>query len=150
MANKMKQRFVILSLALLLLPVTARSQAATDDLVSSCVLAAGDNTTYLKDFRVQLPKAATNAPAPVYKANMYLMKNMKYRFSVCDAPESEGELKVTIYDQGKELISSFNRPSGKKYGSLDFVCNKTGLYTLWYDFMKGEQGSGVGVVSMIK
>ncbi|MDZ7633801.1 MAG: hypothetical protein U5L72_04950 [Bacteroidales bacterium] len=150
MANKMKSRFVILSLTLLLLPVMVKSQPATDDLVSSCVLAAGDNTTYLKDFRVQLPKAAANAPAPVYKANMYLMKNMKYRFSVCDAPGSLGELTITIYDQGKQLISSFNKSTGKKYASVDFVCNKTGLYTLWYDFTGGEQGSGVGVVCMIK
>lgn len=146
----MKSRSLILSLALILLPVMAKSQAATDDLVSSCVLSAGDNTTYLKDFRVQLPKAAANAPAPVYKANMYLMKNMKYRFSVCDAPGSQGELTVTIYDQGKELISSFNSTTGRKYSSIDFICNKTGLYTLWYDFRGGEPGSGVGVVCMIK
>jgi hypothetical protein len=81
---------------------------------------------------------------------MYLMKNMKYRFSVCDAPASKGELVVTIYDQGKELISSFNNSTGKQYNSVDFICNKTGLYTLWYGFKNGEQGSGVGVVSMIK
>jgi hypothetical protein len=146
----MNRRFAIISLALLLLPFPAKSQAATDDLVTSCVLAAGDNTTYLKDFRIQLPKAAANAPAPVYKANMYLMKNMKYRFSVCDAPGSQGELTITIYDQGKQLISSFNKGTGKKYSSVDFICNKTGLYTLWYDFTGGEQGSGVGVVCMIK
>lgn len=146
----MKRRFVIISLGLLLLPFPAKSQAATDDLVTSCVLAAGENTTYLKDFRIQLPKAAANAPAPVYKANMYLMKNMKYRFSVCDAPGSQGELTITIYDQGKQLISSFNKSTGKKYSSVDFICNKTGLYTLWYDFTGGEQGSGVGVVCMIK
>lgn len=146
----MKRRFVILSLALLLMPFPAKSQAATDDLVTVCVLAAGDNTTYLKDFRIQLPRAAANAPAPVYKANMYLMKNMKYRFSVCDAPGSKGELTITIYDQGKQLISSFIKNTGKKYSSIDFACNKTGLYTLWYDFMGGEQGAGVGVVCMIK
>ena len=146
----MKNRFVILSLALVILPFVMKSQPATDDLVSSCVLAAGDNTTYLKDFRVQLPKAVSAAAIPVHKANMYLMKNMKYRFSVCDAPGSKGELLITIYDQGKELISSFNKDTGKKYSSIDFFCNKTGLYTLWYGFRNGEQGSGVGVVSMIK
>ena len=139
-----------MSLTLVLLSAIMHGQAATDDLVSTCVLAAGDNTTYLKDFRVQLPKAASSDASPVYKANMYLMKNMKYRFSVCDAPGSKGELVVTIYDQGKELISSFNRSTGKQYSSVDFICNKTGLYTLWYGFKNGEQGSGVGVVSMIK
>ncbi|MCU0459503.1 MAG: hypothetical protein MUE37_10505 [Bacteroidales bacterium] len=146
----MKSSFFILSLALIIMPLLATGQPATDDLVSGCVIAAGENTTYLKDFRVQLPKAAPNAAVPVYKANMYLMKNMKYRFTVCDAPESKGELVVTIYDQGKELISSYNKSADHKYSSIDFICNKTGLYTLWFDFINGEQGSGVGVVCMIK
>jgi hypothetical protein len=146
----MKSRFFILSLALILLPVLAEGQPATEDLVSSCVLSAGENTTYLKDFRIQLPKMAANGAAPVYKANMYLMKNMKYRFSVCNAPGSNGELTVTIYDQGKVLISSYNSSSGKKFDTVDFICNKTGLYTIWYDFIDGEQGSGVGVVCMIR
>ena len=146
----MKSRLLLLSVALLILPVMAEGQPATDDLVSSCVLSAGENTTYLKDFRIQLPKAAPGSTAPVYKANMYLMKNMKYRFSVCNAPGSNGDLVITLFDQGKELISSYNRDTGKKYGSVDFVCNKTGLYTIWYDFVNGEQGSGVGVVCMIR
>ncbi len=143
-------RFAIISAALLLLSGMASGQPAADDLVSRCVLSAGDNTTYLKDFRVQLPETAPDAATPVYKANMYLMKNMKYRFSVCDAPESKGELVVTIYDQGKELISSYNKGTGKRYPSVDFICNKTGLYTLWYNFRDGKQGSGVGVVCMIR
>jgi len=146
----MKNRLFILSFVLIFLPVMASGQPATDDLVSSCVLAAGENTTYLKDFRVQLPRAATNAAVPVYKANMYLMKNMKYRFAVCDAPGSGGELFITLYDQGKELISSYDHGTGKKFSSVDFICNKTGLYTIWYGFIGGEQGSGVGVVCMIK
>jgi hypothetical protein len=146
----MKCRFIILSLTLLLLHALANSQPATDDLVSRCVFGAGENTTYLKDFRVQLPQAADNAAIPVYKANIYLMKNMKYRFSICNSPDSRGELVITIYDQGKELISSYNRSTGKLYNSIDFFCNKTGLYALWYGFRDGEQGSGVSVVSMIK
>jgi hypothetical protein len=146
----MKNRLFILTLVLVFLPMVAAGQPATDDLVSSCVLSAGENTTYLKDFRVQLPKAAQDAAVPVYKANMYLMKNMKYRFSVCDAPGSGGELLITLYDQNKEIISSYNSSSGKKFSSVDFICNKTGLYTLWYSFVGGEQGSGVGVVCMIR
>ena len=146
----MKNRLFILTIVLVFLPLVAAGQPATDDLVSSCVLASGENTTYLMDFWVQLPKAAQDAAFPVYKANMYLMKNMKYRFSVCDAPGSGGELFITLFDQGKEIISSYNSSSGKKFSSVDFICNKTGLYTLWYSFVGGEQGSGVGVVCMIR
>jgi hypothetical protein len=146
----MKYRFVFLVLALALTPVNLKSQPASDDLVSKCVLTAGDNTTYLKDFRVQLPKATTSTTPPVYKANMYLMKNMKYRFSLCNSPDSKGELIITLYDESTELISSVSKSTGKKYSSIDFICNKTGLYTLWFAFGEGEQGTGVGVVSMIK
>lgn len=146
----MRYRFIILAAALALLPVITMGQAASDDLVTRCVLAAGDNTTYLKDFRVQLPKASNNSSVPVHKANMYLLKNMKYRFSLCNSPDSNGELVITIYDQSRELISSLNKATGKKFTSLDFFCNKTGLYTLWFDFEGGAQGLGVGVVSMIK
>lgn len=146
----MKCRYFILVMVLFALPLTSKSQAAADELVSKCVLTAGDNTAYLKDFRVQLPKATPDLASPVYKANMYLMKNMKYRFSLCNSVEFKGELTITIYDEDKELISSFNKSTGKKYSSVDFFCNKTGLYTLWFAFGNGEQGSGVGVVSMIK
>lgn len=146
----MKLRIFILSLSLVILPAVLKSQPSTDDLVSGCVMAAGANTTYLKDFRIQLPKAETGIAAPVHKANMYLMKNMKYRFSLCNAPGSTGDLFITIYDQGKELISSFNKSTGKNYTTVDFVCNKTGLYNLWFGFVAGAQGSGVGVVSLIK
>jgi hypothetical protein len=146
----MKCRYFILVMVLFALPLTSKSQAAADELVSKCVLTAGDNTAYLKDFRVQLPKATPDLASPVYKANMYLMKNMKYRFSLCNSVEFKGELTITIYDEDKELISSFNKSTGKKYSSIDFFCNKTGLYTLWFSFDNGEQGSGVGVVSMIK
>lgn len=146
----MKYRNILLASVLVFFTVVLKSQPATDDLISKCVFTAGENTTYLKDFRVQLPKAVTVNALPVYKANMYLMKNMKYRFSLCNSEDSPGDLTITIYDQAKELISSYNKSTGKKYSSIDFICNKTGLYTLWYSFAQGNQGSGVGVVSMIK
>ena len=104
----MKCRIFILVLVLFALPLTGNSQVAADELVSKCALTAGDNTAYLKDFRVQLPKATPNAAAPVYKANMYLMKNMKYRFSLCNSAEFKGELIITLYDEDKKLISSLN------------------------------------------
>ena len=146
----MKPGIIILALSLVIIPFNLKSQPATDDLVSGCFLSAGSNVTYLKDFRIQLPKASTGAAAPVHKANMYLMKSMKYRFSLCNSSDSKGEICLTIFDQGKELVSSYNKSTGKKYSSVDFICSKTGLYTLWYGFIEGEQGSGVVVVSMIK
>jgi hypothetical protein len=122
----------------------------TDPLVSNCATNAGANAKYLKDFRIQLGKASTQGEFR-YKANMSLWKNTKYRFSMCNAENSKGQLILTIKDESNKLIlSSFDKKSGKIYPFVDFECQKSGLYQVSYDFTDGQQGSGVGVVSMIK
>ncbi len=53
-------------------------------------------------------------------------------------------------DSNKVILSSFDKKTGKTYPYVDFICNKSGIYQLNYDFTNGQQGSGVGVVSMVK
>ncbi len=121
----------------------------TDPLISSCATNAGANARYLKDFRIQLGK--TNNPTePRYKANMSLWKNTKYRFTMCNADNSKGQLILTIRDEAKKLVVSSQDKSGKIFSFVDFECQKSGIYLISYDFTDGQQGSGVGVVSMIK
>jgi hypothetical protein len=122
----------------------------SDPLISNCVTNAGANAKYLKDFRIQLGKANTIGEFR-YKANMSLWKNTKYRFTMCNADNSKGQLILTIKDETNKLIlSSFDKKTGKIYPYVDFECQKSGLYQISYDFTDGQQGSGVGVVSMIK
>lgn len=140
---------IIISLAFILTCVLLQGQV-TDPLVSKCVINAGDNAKYLKDFRVQLGKTE-NQTELRYKANMSLWKNTKYRFSMCNAANSQGKLILSIRDETNKLIlSSYDKKTGKVYPSVDFTCNKSGIYQLCYDFENGQQGSGVGVVSMVK
>lgn len=120
------------------------------ELVSQCALDIGENTTYLKDFVIKLPSATDPSEAPIHKANFYFMKNQNYRFTMCNADGSDGELVLTLYDKQKEITSSFLISSGKVYNSVDFACNKTGLYQLWYTFRDGQKGYGVGIVSLVK
>ncbi len=123
---------------------------SSDPLVSNCATNAGANAKYLKDFRVQLGKSA-NQTELRYKANIALWKNTKYRFSMCNAEDSKGQLILTIKDESnKEVLSTFDKKTGKVYPYVDFTCNKGGLYQLNYDFTGGQPGSGVGVVSMVK
>lgn len=123
---------------------------ATDSFVSNCAMNAGVNAKYLKDFRIQLGKAATQSELR-YKANMSLWKNTKYRFSLCNTEGSQGQLILNIKDDAnKVILSSFDQKTGKIYSFVDFVCNKSGMYQLNYDFTNGQQGSGVGVVSLVK
>jgi len=123
---------------------------SSDPLVSNCAINAGANAKYLKDFRVQLGKSANQTDLR-FKANMSLWKNTKYRFSLCNAEDSKGQLILTIKDDAnKEILSTYDKKSGKVYPFVDFTCNKSGIYQLNYDFTGGQQGSGVGVVSMLK
>lgn len=122
----------------------------TDPLISNCATNAGTNARYLKDFRIQLGKTAPQSELR-YKANMSLWKNTKYRFTMCNAENSKGQLILSIKDEGNKLIlSSFDKKTGKIYPFIDFECQKSGIYQISYDFTNGQQGSGVGVVSMIK
>jgi hypothetical protein len=121
-----------------------------DPLVKNCVMNVGADTRYLKDFRIQLGKAAATGNLR-YKANISLWKNTKYRFSLCNSDDSKGQLILDLIDDTNKLVaSSFDQKTGKTYSSVDFLCNKSGIYQLNYDFAGRQQGSGVGVVSMIK
>jgi hypothetical protein len=145
----MEKKYIII-LSLLLITGSMSFGQTSDQLVSNCVMNAGENAKYLKDFRVQLGKASAQTE-PRYKANMSLWKNTKYRFSMCNASDSKGQLILSIKDESNKLVlSSYDKNSGKIYPYVDFTCNKSGIYQLNYDFIDGQQGSGVGVVSMVR
>ena len=122
----------------------------SNTLVGDCVMSIGANAKYLKDFRIQLGKTTAQSELR-YKTNMSLWKNTTYRFTMCNTEESQGQLILSIKDNSnKVVLSSYNKETGKTYSFVDFVCNKSGIYELSYDFTNGQQGSGVGVVSMVK
>jgi len=123
---------------------------SSDQLVTSCVMNAGSDAKYLKDFRVQLGKAATPGE-PRFRTKMSLWKNTKYRFSMCNSDDSEGKLFLNLKDDANKIVlSSYDPVTGKTYSFIDFICNKSGIYQLGFDFTEGHKGSGVGVVSMVK
>jgi hypothetical protein len=70
---------------------------------------------------------------------------------LCNKQESKGQLILNIKDDANKLVlTSFDQKTGKTYPFVDFICNKSGIYQLDFDFTDGQQGSGVGVVSMLK
>ncbi len=141
---------IVLTLSLLLAIRVLSFGQTTDDLLNKCISIAGSDTKYLKDFRIQMGKG-TSQTGMRYKANMSLWKNMKYRFTMCCTDDSKGALVVCIKDEtNKILVSSLDQKTGKTYSSVEFLCNKSGIYQLDYDFTDAQQGSGVGVVSLVK
>ena len=77
---------------------------SSDPFVSKCVMNAGNDAKYLKDFRIQLGKAAGQNELR-YKANMSLWKNTKYRFTMCSTDDSKGQLILNIRDEANKVIS---------------------------------------------
>jgi len=144
----MKKHLIILSLSLLI--TSFLSAQTTDPLVTRCAMNAGPNTTYLKDFRVQLRKGSPQTELR-YKQVFALSKNMKYRFTLCNSEDSEGQLIMRLKDDtGKIVLTSFDQNSGKTYPAIEFTCMKTGTYQLYFDFLNFQQGLGVGVISLVK
>jgi hypothetical protein len=143
------KRYLFTLLIILMTKAMLNGQAA-DQLASKCAMIAGSDAKYLKDFRIQLGKAPDDGDQR-FKAQMSLMKNIKYRFTMCNTDDSKGQLFLTLKDDGsKQILSSLDQKTGKSYSSVDFICNKSGIYELYYDFTNRQQGSGFGVVSMIK
>lgn len=137
---------------LLLLPAFAilSSQAPNDPLVSKCLQSTGPNAKYLKDFRIQLGEGAAGT-AFRYKANLSLWKNTKYRFTLCTSDNSKGQLIININDEtNKNVASSVDSNTGNIYPYIDLICNKSGVYQVWFDFTEGHSGSGVVIVSMLQ
>ncbi len=138
----------ILFLALVLFAFATAS--AQDSVLSKCLAQTGPDSKYLKDFRIQLGTAASGGEGR-YRAQMSLWKNTKYRFTMCNSDNSKGQLILTVKDaEDKVIISSYDAKTGKSYPFVDFECNRSGIYTLTYDFLNGQKGSGVGIVSMIR
>lgn len=126
------------------------SGQTADPLVSQCLLNAGPTAKYVKDFRIQLGKATTAGDFR-YKATISLWKNTKYRFTMCNSDDSIGQLVLNVRDEtNKIILSSFDENSGKIYSYIDFICNRSGIYQLFFDFPDGQPGSGVGLVTMVK
>jgi len=135
--------------SVLLLPVILTGQTS-DPFVSKCVMNAGPNSIYLKDFRIQLGKASSASDFR-YKQVFALSKNMKYRFTLCNSDNSQGELIMKLVDDtGRTILTSYDPKTGKTFSTVEFVCNKTGTYKILFDFKDYQQGLAVGVVSLIK
>ena len=122
----------------------------SDALVNSCVMNAGADAKYLKDFRIELGKASEQNE-PRYKTNISLWKDTTYRFTMCSADDSKGNLFLILKDDANKIaLTSYDKQTGRTYWVVDFVCNKSGIYQLSYDFTDGQQGLGVGVISIVR
>ena len=119
------------------------------ELTAQCAASAGD-VTYLKDFPAKLDAGTPGGKPPSAKYSMLLSKNTSYRFTICTAPDSEGEAILELYDMNVLIGSTYNKTTGKDYPSFDFKCQKTGVYHIFISFKEGKPGNAVGIMSFVE
>lgn len=147
----MKNIIRLLSVIIFLLGINGFvfSQELTE-FAGQCAASAGDEVVYLKDFPVKLEAATPGGKPPDAKFTMILNKGNAYRFTVCTAPESEGEAILDIYELNKKLASTYKEETGQDFHSFDFNCQKTGVYHIFISFKDGKSGEAVGIMSFVE
>jgi len=143
-------RIAALLLISLLLGANGNLQAQTaEEMVDICVGKAGDDATYLKDFKVKLGVSSDGRPQ-VARYPLVLSSNNIYRFSVCDLPNSEGKAVIKIYDNNRMIFSSYAEDTKEEFNPFNFMCRKTGIYHVFISFLDGKPGEAVGILSYVK
>jgi len=105
---------------------------------------------YLKDFKVQLPKATKKQGAPVQRFSLVLNAGTIYKFTACNAPDYDAQTIIQIYDSSRLLGSSFDMQSGKLYKEFLMQCSKTGVYYIYVSFKDGKEGCGAAILSYVE
>ncbi len=145
----MKKLLILISLSMVLFSGNFLYAQDNVELVAQCAASAGD-VTYLKDFVVKLDAAVPGGNPPSAKFSMVLSKNTQYRFSICTAPDSEGEAILQLFDMNVLMGSTYVSSTGKDFPFFDFKCQKTGVYHVFISFKEGKAGESVGILSFVK
>ncbi len=128
----------------------ALSGQPNDPLIKKCITKSGPEAKYIKDFNIQLGEQYSQNGFR-YKSTMSLRENTVYRFTMCTAENSKGQLILNITDDtGSLVISSYDPKTSAALPYVDFTCQKSGIYKIYFDFTEGKSGSGVSIVSMIQ
>ena len=145
----MKRILTLTFLALFIVGFHVNAQTEAQ-LVELCIGTTGD-ATYLKDFVVKLPgRAPGGEKDPEFKSSMVLSKDTEYKFTICNADESEGRGVLKLYDNNLLLGTTYNAATGKEFPGFVFKCQKTGVYHLFVSFQEGKEGYAVAILSFVK
>lgn len=141
----MRKLYNILAIVLFL-SATAFMANDSADKVQDCASRAGDNALYLKDFIVNLPASKPNQKPEMFRQAVVLRGNTIYRFNLCN---TQGEAVIRLYDSSSMLFSSFDAATGKESNPIQFLCKKTGPYSIVITFKDGKAGEAIGIMSHV-
>jgi len=140
---KILKPFIAIIFALLTLSMV---QSDRKERVQACAEKAGEGAIYLKEFVVSLDKAEKGKAPPIYRQAVILRGNNIYRFNLCN---DKGQAIIRIYDSSNMVISSYDSRNDKDFNPINFLCRKTGQYTIMINFKDGKAGEAVGIMSHV-
>jgi hypothetical protein len=105
--------------------------------------------TYLKDFRVRLPKGTNAKKPPKKEFTILLHKGTHYKFNVKSDTACDDQVVLKLYDFSKYYGSNYDESDGTTYEAFEFFCAKTQVYYLSMSFVEAKPGCAVTVVSLV-
>jgi hypothetical protein len=142
------KKITVTLITLLFIALSYINAQDISQVVAQCAAAA--DAVYLKDYVVNLDASTPGGAPNQARFALMLSKNTKYRFSVCPAPNSEGEPVLQLYDMNIMVGSTFIEATGKDFHMFDFNCQKSAIYHIFISFKEGKAGEAVGVLSFVK
>ena len=122
----------------------------SDDIKTKCIPDLNTYTT-LKTYKISLDKRKNKrVPAPKARYSLMLSKGTRYRISGCVDDKTQEKMVFSLFDNFGEVSSSYNKERGKHYPAFEFICNKSGVYYLTFEFKNGVAGCGGASVAMRK
>ncbi len=143
------KKFIIIFVVLTFTASVFTQAQDVSQLTAQCAANAGD-VMYLKDFVVKLDQGTPGGAPPTARFALLLSKSVVYRFSICSAPNSDGEAVLQLFDMNNLQGSTFITATGRDFPFFDFKCQKTGVYHVFISFKEGKAGEGVGIMSYVK
>ena len=140
---KILKPFIAIIFALLTISMV---QSDRKERVQDCASKSGKGAIYLKEFVVSLPRSVKDKAPPVYRQAVILRGNNIYRFNLCN---DKGHAIIRIYDSSNMVVSSFDTRTNRDFNPINFLCRKTGQYTILINFKDGKAGEAVGIMSHV-
>lgn len=142
----MKVQLPILFIALMVISFSTNAQC-DNSLIDSCKNKLGE-TIYLKHFKVRFAKGSRLRQAGSANFSVYLNKGTFYKFTTANDKSKDGIAEIKLYDDFRFYGGNIDEKTLEIYNSLEFRCQKTGIYYLTIKFHDGLEGCAAIMLSM--
>ncbi len=118
-------------------------------LVEIAAAKSGENSVFIRDFKVKLKPGTMDNPSPVGRFPVVLNKGVHYRFTIANAEDMEGKAIMQLVRRDQVLGSTYDIENQLDIQVFDYHCDKSATYQILISFIHGKEGCAAGVLSMI-